>query len=219
MKSSKPSTKDEKIAIGRKFIESLNKNFIMFAGITGSVSYNPGVFDDIDIFLVAKRGMAWLSIMDALLKRRMNGMSDICISLIMDENYAGLYFRSLDDRLIIRDSLYAISVYGEKFYKRLLQVSPPIASIIGKQVRNYEPVNGSKIAAIFNFIIFIALAPPLILKSIYNNFIDIRSGGGFDIHFSLGSFYLDSYKYRMLRQNFKREDSEDDKIFHINTEL
>lgn len=219
MNSYTPSTKEEKVELGRKFISKLNKKSIRFAGITGSVSYNPGLYDDIDIFIISKRGFAWKAILDAMIIRRLYGMVDICISLVMDENFALSYFTNLNDKLIVKDSLNVIPVYGKEFYLKLLQCSPSIAALIGKSHVDARTEQTGRVLEPLNLAIFLGLSPLLIVKSIYNNWKEMKKNGGFDTHVSLDSFYLDSYKYRMLRKSFSGEEVSNGKILYNDSEL
>lgn len=218
MKISISSTREEKIAIGTKFIELLNKNYIEFAGITGSVSYIPNPYDDIDIFIIAKTGMAWKSILDAILKRRIYKLNDICISLVMDADFAFSYFEKLTDKLIIRDALKTIPVYGQTFYHDIILNCPAIASILGVNGSTNNFYRGRKRYAT-DILAFLLLSPPILAKSIYNNFKGMKVGEGFDIHISFNSFYLDSYKYKILREKFMREEAENGKIFHSDSHI
>lgn len=218
MKLSTSSTREEKIAVGTRFIKLLNKDYIEFAGITGSVSYNPDPYDDIDIFIIAKTGMAWKSIFDAILKRRIYKLNDICISLVMDADFAFSYFEKLTDRLIIRDALNTIPVYGRNFYYEIIPNCPAISSILGGNGSINGLYRGRRKYAT-SLMAFLLLSPLILIKSIYNNFREMKSGGGFDIHISFNSFYLDSYKYRVLRQKLMREEAENGKIFHSDSHI
>ncbi len=218
MKLSISSTREEKIAVGAKFIKLLNKRYIEFAGITGSVSYTPDPYDDIDIFIIAKTGMAWKSILDAILKRRIYKLNDICISLVMDADFAFSYFGKLTDRLIIRDTLNTIPVYGQDFYYEVILNCPSISSILGAN-KSINSLYRDRRKYATSLLAFLSLSPLILVKSIYNNFREMKSGGGFDIHISFNSFYLDSYKYRVLRQKFMREEAENGKIFHSDSHI
>ena len=220
MESDSQGIKKAMVNIGTGFLSHLNSRDIKFAGISGSVSYQPNPRDDVDIFIISKSGRMWESIFRLLLRRRLTGMSDICLSLVMDESFASEYFAALSDKMIARDSVMVIPVIGEDYFLDLLNSSPFISSQFPGMFSGRKKIDlvPSRKTSLRNIIFFLLTAPLILLKAIVNNKIEQRSGGGFDIHIKLDSFYFDSLKYKRMREEFNAEGNRDE-LLHSDIQL
>ena len=83
--------KRKKMQYAVSYLSTLGESGLAFAGISGSVSYEPKEQDDVDIFLIANDGRLWEVIFRAFIRRRILGMHDICLSLCMSASYASKY--------------------------------------------------------------------------------------------------------------------------------
>ncbi len=197
-------TKAAKVASGKGFIRSLPVSLISFAGIAGSVSYDPKSEDDIDIFIITRQGCLWLALFYALLMRRLRGLKEICLSLCMDDNFAhGLFSQSLD-KLAARDALRVIPVLGSQYYLELLQLSPLTRRNnyidYAKQSRTTKTSMALKIA---NAAAYLFVGTYQQVKCTIANYRLKASGKSeerFDTRMGLHHFFLDSLKYHNLRE-------------------
>ena len=191
--------KRKKMQYALDYISMLGTSGLSFAGISGSVSYEPGEQDDVDIFLIAEDGRLWEIIFRAFIRRRLLGMHDICVSLCMSASYALDYYSKILDPLIADDAVHVIPVYGRPYYEQLL-------SVIGRD--NIHATHGSKsrrwsLRSGISRILFIMLAPMMIIKSLIINHHLVSTGReseSFRTLVSSNYFVLDSAKYRTLME-------------------
>jgi hypothetical protein len=199
-----------KVASGSAFIEHLPRKLISFAGISGSVSYEPQREDDIDIFVISNQDCLWLTIAYAFMVRRLRGYGDVCLSLCMDSTFAHDFFSRSLDRLTARDAVRVIPVTGSQYYRGLLQLS----SLTGNHgtdghVESSEPGRSTGAVKILNFAVYIILGTYQQLKTRVTNRIlreSGRSGECFEAKMGPHHFFLDSMKYRRLREEEKLHD-------------
>ncbi|MCL4451956.1 MAG: hypothetical protein M1327_04965 [Candidatus Thermoplasmatota archaeon] len=190
--------KRKKMQYAIHYISMLGTSGLSFAGISGSVSYEPDEQDDVDIFLIADDGRLWEIIFRAFIRRRLLGMDDICVSLCMSASYALNYYSRILDPLIADDAVHVIPVYGKPYYEELL-------SMIG---RNNIHATHSKsrrwnLRSWFSGILFVMLAPMLIIKGLIVNHHLASTGReseSFKTLVSSNYFVLDSAKYRTLME-------------------
>jgi len=197
----------EKIKYAKEYIKTLPKKNILFAGISGSVSYEPAQEDDVDIFIITRRNHLWSVILKAMIVRRTSGKKDICLSLLLDDHYASqLYSSGLSD-LMTRDAFKVIPVYGSEYYNELLQKIPGLGSSYSRN--NSIRYNGSSrrfsFPDLFDALSFIFFAPFIFLKSIRRSHMDqkvLGSEGAFETKISHKYFYYNSEKYKKRSRTF-----------------
>jgi hypothetical protein len=191
--------KRRKMQYAFDYVSTLGESGLAFAGISGSVSYEPKEGDDVDIFLIADDDRLWEVIFRAFIRRRILGMDDICLSLCMSTTFASDYYSGIKDPLVLDDAAHVIPIYGISYYADLL-------SHMGKknncpQPRN-DPSRWSPRRAI-SCILFLSLAPLMIIKGMIANHrltVSGRSSESFRTLVSRKYFILDSEKYRTLME-------------------
>ncbi len=202
--------KNEKINYALNFSKSLPKKGVLFIGISGSVSYDPGRFDDVDLFVITRNGSLWAVLLTFLIKRRILGFKDICLSLNLDNaNAKRMYMEELTP-LRRSDAFHVIPIFGEEYYNSLLELS----YLNGKTKDKRESSNllmdkETRLSGrAGNLLLFFLLSPLLYLKALFvshreqkGNLADIR----FDSRLSSGYFYFDSQKYRQLSLKIEEE--------------
>ena len=157
--------KRKKMQYAVSYLSTLGESGLAFAGISGSVSYEPKEQDDVDIFLIANDGRLWEVIFRAFIRRRILGMHDICLSLCMSASYASDYYSDIRDPLVLEDATHVIPVYGKGYYEDLL-------SRMGKRNNRAHAGNlarswGPRHAV--SGLLFLFLAPLMIIKGLIVN--------------------------------------------------
>ncbi len=115
------------IYFARRFAAALSTENPKVLSISGSTSYQSvSRRDDVDFFCITSEGTMWISLTKSLLLARvfrlsLNECPWICLSYVMDENYAASEFTSPQDGLFARDALAAIVLRGADFYEGLLE--------------------------------------------------------------------------------------------------
>lgn len=95
--------------------------------VSGSTSYESARdSDDLDFFCITESGSAWIFITKALALLRVSGLghrggSRVCLSCVMDLDYARRAFGTERDPLFARDALNAIVLEGNAEYTDLLR--------------------------------------------------------------------------------------------------
>ena len=184
-----------KINYGLEFLDKLHLDTVVFAGISGSVSYMPKENDDVDIFLITEDDALWSVIARAFLLRRSLKMHDICISLCMSRSYALHYFSNIEEDLIISDANHVIPVHGHDFYRYLL-------SIMGKKGNVLNERSQKSRMSLRRAVLFSAMSSFLLLKGYFVNIALKRNGKSAEVFRTLAAkdyFILDSEKYRILK--------------------
>ncbi len=184
-----------KINYGLEFLDKLHLDTVVFAGISGSVSYMPKENDDVDIFLITEDDALWSVIARAFLLRRSLKMHDICISLCMSRSYALHYFSNIEEDLIISDANHVIPVHGHDFYRYLLSIMGKKGNIL------YERSQKSRVS-LRRTVLFSAMSSFLLLKGYFVNIALKRNGKSAEAFRTLAAkdyFILDSEKYRLLK--------------------
>ncbi len=206
--------KDELISRGFNFLSLLGKRNILFSGISGSVSYEPGEEDDIDIFLITSRDRLWSTLLRAFIIRIINRDSRICLSLILDSLDAESMFTGKGDFVMASDSVHVIPYRGEEFYHGLLSRSPFVQKYFpGRGTSNISSLRDDKPR--FNPLepaSFLLLSAWLTLKSLYHNHMFRRNGRYEDVFRPVilpHSFYFDSVKYHHLKELLQEPVSEE----------
>ncbi|SRR5579875_64550 len=120
------------IEYARKFAEligGIHNRKAQVISISGSTSYfSVSRQDDLDIFCIARRGSMWSILCKSLLLARALKVSDdkspqLCLSYIMDEEYALREFTRPQDGLFARDAISTLVIHGADFYNSLLAKS------------------------------------------------------------------------------------------------
>lgn len=184
-----------KINYGLEFLDKLHLDTVVFAGISGSVSYMPKENDDVDIFLITEDDALWSVIARAFLLRRSLKMHDICISLCMSRSYALHYFSNIEEDLIISDANHVIPVHGHDFYRYLLSIMGKKGNVL------YERSQKSRMS-LRRTVLFSAMSSFLLLKGYFVNIALKRDGKSAEAFRTLAAkdyFILDSEKYRLLK--------------------
>lgn len=202
--------KSVKVASGSAFIWSLPSRLVAFAGIAGSVSYEPRGEDDIDIFIIAKQDCMWVTLSYALIKRRLLGFREICLSLCMDSSFAHEMFSKSLDNLTARDAMRVIPVLGSQYYGELLQLSPLTRQNASCVQPELIQRNGSStLLRILNLIAFLSVGTYQQVKTRVTNHhlrASGKSGECFRVMMGLHHFYLDSLKYQRIREGIQPHD-------------
>jgi hypothetical protein len=201
------SPRERKIREAREFFGKIKVDNFMFIGISGSVSYEPREEDDIDIFLISKRGKLWISIVEILLFRRAFGFRDLCLSLSMDESYAFSFFAQLKEGLAAKDSKRVVPIKGEEYFNRLLKVSSVISGETdgNNALWKVKTREGRHLGSLLDLIPFLFVSSWINIRALYSNHRDRKDGrGGFKTIFSLHKFYFDTDKYHKLNDLYLR---------------
>jgi hypothetical protein len=191
--------KRRKMQYAFDYISTLGESGLAFAGISGSVSYEPMEGDDVDIFLIADDGRLWEVILRAFIRRRVLRMDDICLSLCMSSSYASDYYSSITDPLVLDDAAHVIPIYGRSYYADLLSRigTRNDRTQSGNEARRWRP------RQVISGIVFLWLAPLMVIKGLIVNHHLMSSGRGPESFRTLVSrryFILDSEKYRTLME-------------------
>jgi len=209
--------REEKLAVARQFVDRLSKKDILFAGVSGSVSYRPKAEDDIDIFLIARTNRLWSGLLKAFITRRLFGNKDICISLAFDGRFAANYFKEKISGLPLKDSVNVVSIFGQNYYEDLISSSPRIRDVYyfhrkDNAVGTYSHKARDARLGIIEESCFFILSCWLELKSLYTNH-KIRREGSSDDQFKtilgLHHFYLESERYRKMNRLMKEEGTDE----------
>ena len=196
-------TKNSKIRTATNFISLLPKSDILFAGISGSVSYEPEPGDDVDIFLITKPGKLWKTMAIAFILRRKGDFDDICLSLCLDAIYAEHMFSMDRGVLIADDAVHVIPLYGENYYLKLIAASrmslmyfPGLFSPL-TVLPHYE-----RMRSLMNYLFFLIIGPVQMIKAMMWNH-DKEARNEPEQRYTLfegpDHFYFDSARYQRLR--------------------
>ena len=104
-------------------------------GVSGSTSYRSASRSkDLDLFCVAPSGTMWISLSKALILSRLFTLVNresppICLSCVMDENYARKTFSADQGALFARDALETVVLIGEPKYRSLMGSASWISTI------------------------------------------------------------------------------------------
>ncbi len=197
--------KAEKIASARDFISRLPGKYVAFAGISGSVSYDPMPEDDIDIFLISRENQLWPLLTYAFLLRRKIGNEAICLSLCMDTRFARDFFSSSLDNLQKQDANHVIPVTGKDYFLEIVgNIENPGQSSSGNRyVSNEAGGLTNHFARIINQALYVLVASFLNVKGlIFNHRMTLKgtSDQCYTVRAGAHHFYLDTRKYAMLRE-------------------
>ena len=206
----------KKLEEANEFVHSMLSGDVLFAGVSGSVSYIPEPDDDIDIFLIVKTNRLWKELLKSFVVRRLSGNSDVCLCLAFDDEYALHYYRHEISGLAVKDSINVVSIFGDEYYSRILHSSPavmahypPMKTSLSADLADMNESN-SWASSLINVIFFVIGSSWLYLKQLYvNKMLDRqgRTSERFRTVAGLHRFYLETEKYRELDRKY-RERSE-----------
>lgn len=98
--------------------------WVLAAAVTGSVAYGvPEEGDDVDLFLLVRRGALWLvlaGVFSQLRHRAPRGLT-WCFNFALEEGAARELFRRPHGLLWAREALEAVALHGELRYRALLE--------------------------------------------------------------------------------------------------
>ena len=205
------NVKAVKVASGSTFIGGLPERLVTFAGIAGSVSYDPRGEDDIDIFIIANQDCLWVTLSYALIFRRLRGFNEICLSLCMDRSFAHDLFSKSLDQLTARDATRVIPVVGSQYYGKLLQLSPLTRQNDFKDQADLPHDSRSSTSLkMLNLMAYLLVGTYQQIKTRVTNY-RLKAAGKtqecFEAKMGLHHFFLDSLKYQHIREAEKLHDS------------
>jgi hypothetical protein len=199
--------------------------------VSGSTSYlSVSATDDLDFFLIARRGALWPSFVKRLLLARAfrlaeKGSPSLCLSYVVDESYALKEFSKVQDGLFARDALATRVLRGGTFYGSLLSVSSWMGryfpKLYAERVRNFdkqkiEYTNSSPLARVANMFLFYVAGTYIKTKSLLLNRKYAKQGRRsslFKVRLGLDHCIYESIRYLELRRAYSslREKSADEK--------
>lgn len=205
------SVRVAKMNDARKFSSILYSPSVLFAGITGSVSYVPRENDDVDMFIISRENQLWRCMFRAYLARFLTRTREVCLSLNMDIGYAKSMFVSMEDPLAASDSVHVIPVFGEEFYQMLLNSSGFISERYPEVVRKNSAPAYRKKAGPMELLLelgaFLILAPVVLMKAMVINWKRGRSNSLMTYRIVLGRhcLYFDNMRYNAIREQYYRK--------------
>ncbi len=200
-----------KIDDALKFSSLLKTPAVLFAGVTGSVSYVPREEDDVDMFIISQENQLWRCMFRAYLARFLARTKEVCLSLNMDVGYAKSMFASMNDPLKASDSVHVIPVIGADLYGSLLGSSGFISE------RYPEKANAGTIpdkflrTGLFGMALeagaFLVLAPVVLMKAMIVNWKRAHTDPVMTYRLVLGRhcLYFDNLRYRAIREQYYGE--------------
>lgn len=160
--------------------------------ITGSTAYGePNAGDDLDFFVVVRRGLVWLFLLRAYLALRLgsgrkggSAAPPPCFNFVVDEAQARSEFNRVRDALVAREALAAIPISGGEYYRGLLAGAPWMAepfprlyAVRSERAGSTAAEPASAPARCANALVFPLLASYLQLVGLHRNWSDRRSAG------------------------------------------
>ena len=185
--------------------------------ITGSTAYGaPEAGDDLDFFVVARRGSMWVFLTYAYLavrfRFRPNRSDDRpmpCFNYVLDDRGAVEDFTRPQGFLFAREALTARILRGEPFYGSLLAGAPWIGEEIPRLYaarRGPTGPHGSNPAPLairaLNSVLFLPMAAYLQMAGLLRNAASRRSAGDvgrFDVRTRLGRLAFESAQFERIR--------------------
>ncbi|MDG6906974.1 MAG: hypothetical protein JRN20_14470 [Nitrososphaerota archaeon] len=148
--------------------------------VSGSTSYLSVTRDgDLDFFCIMNEEAIWPSLVKFLLLARAfrivnRGSPPICLSYVVDEEFAIREFTKHQDGLFARDALYTRILRGRNYYSHLLKLSPWMEEYFPKMYRerteripveNVTINSGSHFQKIVNLFVYFTAGSYIKLKS------------------------------------------------------
>lgn len=203
-----------------RFVSLLHTSPFKMVAVSGSTSYGSASRSkDLDLFCVAPTGRMWFSLTHALLMARVFSLlrpdaPQVCLSCVMDEDFARSAFTSQDDPLFARDALATKVVRGRAFYQSLLSMAKWISAYYphaydraatpnSPRTRRSQP---SALDVALNRLFFVTIGRFLGLKSLFLNRRLRAAGRGGDVFETrIGEDHLiyESGRYAALRREYR----------------
>lgn len=123
------------ISWAAQFLPLMHSTPFRTVAVSGSTSYlSASRSQDLDLFCIAPQGRMWSSFTQALIFARIFSLlrprsPQICVSCVMDEDYAESAFSNMRDPLFARDALTTIVLRGQGNYRSLLERAQWISDI------------------------------------------------------------------------------------------
>jgi len=208
------STASKNLVQAADFVARLHSSGFGMVAVSGSTSYgSASLSKDIDLFCVAPTGRMWASLVRALLMARAYGILHrgrpvICLSCVMDEDYACSAFESRRDSLFARDAIQAKVLKGQGIYQSLMERAPWISKLYpvayrkaarrGARANLGRPTRPDRI---LNRLIFETAGRYIRVKS---SFLNRRLGSGsrFEVHCTESHLMYESRRYLALRDEY-----------------
>lgn len=194
-------------------------DLVLFA-VSGSTSYGAASSrDDVDLFCVVRPGSMWAFMARALLLTRASRFSGrdrspICLSCVMDSDYADSLFRTDQGALFARDALVTEVISGQDEYHSLLRSAPWMKKYFPRlySLRSGEsaplPHGGPQASALHGFVnrlLYVTLGSYISAKARFHNFSLIKKGkrqAWFRARVGPDHLIYESAKYTTLKQMY-----------------
>ncbi|MDA4126780.1 MAG: hypothetical protein OK452_06230 [Thaumarchaeota archaeon] len=206
------------IQVARWLSKAVGNKEALTIAVSGSTSYraaSPG--DDVDLFCVTRPHTMWLFLAKALLLTRASRVlwksrAPICLSCLMDEEYATRLFSKDRGALFARDALVAEVLFGGEQYASLLdsaswmkryfpRLHDGASTLPGMQPN--ATAKASSWSRFANFFLFITVGSYIRAKARFHNHILAREGKGLSTFYArVGTDHLmyESAKYVRLKE-------------------
>lgn len=192
--------------------------------VSGSTAYGePEPGDDLDFFVVTRRGAVWWFLAYAFLQARLvnwrnRGAYDpsLCFNYVQDETDARREFAREQGLLFAREALALRCVWGEEYYRSLLVLAPWMSDAFprlhaerteGPATPPQEPA--PVLVRVLNALVYPGLAAYLQLTGLRRN-AHLRSAGstaqGFRTHSSPRRLQLRSERFEEIRRRYDQHD-------------
>jgi len=188
---------------------------ILFISVCGSTAYRSAkASDDIDIFLIAKKGRLWITLLKAFLmarvyklKGKIKGINlPFCFSYVMDEEEFEKEISSNTSFFFAREALTLDILYGHEFYLKRIKENKSILKLLNNlkpRIYSIKLENKGKDKFSFkllNELIFLLLGRYVKIKAMIKNL----KYPSFSAIVKEGKLLLESDKYRFLRNFYSK---------------
>ena len=193
-------------------------------GVTGSAAYGEPERDaDLDLMIVARQGLLWLSLLRILVDVRFRGrygygrkgaLPPLCFNYARDERSLRSEFRQARDVLFAREALTVRVVYGEPFYQECLRsagwMGERLPVLYARRRRAGAPTapppgDAPPLLRVLNSLAFLGLATYFQLIGLLRN-ARLRKRGRseamFESRTTLGRLSFDSVKFEAIRARY-----------------
>jgi hypothetical protein len=205
------------ISVARWLSQALGSGQALTIAVSGSTSYKAASpRDDLDLFCVTRPHTMWLFLAKALLLTRASRILrrsrvPICLSCVVDEEYAKEIFSKEGGALFARDALVAEVVLGDDQYAALLDSAFWMKRYFPKLYEKRRapaspPVDQRKKASgwarSFNLLVFATVGSYIRAKAIFHNRVLAMQGkemSGFRARAGPDHLIYESAKYKKLK--------------------
>ena len=210
----------ENLRHAARFAGLLDARAFKMVAVSGSTSYgSASASKDLDLFCVAPAGKTWLSLTAALVMARVfnsfsPGSPQICLSCMMDEDFARSTFAEAHDPLFARDALQTKVLKGRGTYASLMKTAGWISSYYPLAYERAGATHAprgagrrpSALSAALNQLLFRLVGRYLGLKaSVLNRRLKEagRSSDVFEVRSSPDHLIYESKRYTALREKYR----------------